>query len=320
MCVSEWLSLTSINREGCKLLAEAGSVEGELYRCLYRLPPPLPPRKGPKNDRASLRPRINNEIAAAAEFEAVGRMAAKVVGCQTRIFVALADVNRPPLAVGKKLRPAMIAVSPAIVPLRRNCRADGEARRDAHRPCQGNEVRVKIRAVAGAGVAGVDRVALTPAVAVLDVAHAVDDVVVERPGAHQVTRLALDDPLADLAEILIDRHQTLRGKVLSWVGGRRRISGLLKALHLIADLDLLAAVFGTEIEEKDFVAVLPLRQDALLPRSLDGFDLHRLERVRGRQRKPHAGGTGYLGQSGPVEKLELVPVSDDTQVPFRSFF
>jgi hypothetical protein len=52
---------------------------------------------------------------------------------------------------------------------------------------------VEIGAVAGAVVAGVDRVALTSAVAVLDAALAVDDEVVEPPGGHQVILLALDD-------------------------------------------------------------------------------------------------------------------------------
>ena len=66
--------------------------------------------------------------------------------------------------------------------------------------------------------------------------------VVERPGPHQIALLALDDLFGDPAEILIRRHQALRVEVFFLVGGSARISGLLQALHLVADLDLFAAV------------------------------------------------------------------------------
>ena len=53
-----------------------------------------------------------------------------------------------------------------------------------------------------------------------------------------------DDLLGDMPEIFINWHQTLRVKVFLLVRSRRCISGLFKAPHLIANLDLLAAVLG----------------------------------------------------------------------------
>ncbi|MHB9075155.1 MAG: hypothetical protein ACYC6G_16715 [Desulfobaccales bacterium] len=140
--------------------------------------------------------------------------------------------------------------------------------------------------------------------------------VVKRSGAHQITLLTLNDLLGDMAKILISRDQTVRVKVFSLVGYRLRIGGLLQSLNLIADLDGFAAVLRTKFEEKDFVAVFPLLQYALLPRSVYGLNLDCLKRVGGRQGKPHAGDTDYLGNCDPVEKFELVAISDNAQVAF----
>ena len=77
---------------------------------------------------------FDHEVAAAAEFDAVGRMMAKVISRQGGTLVALADVSGPPLPVGVKLHPAMISINSALVSLRRNGRSDGEARGDADGP------------------------------------------------------------------------------------------------------------------------------------------------------------------------------------------
>jgi hypothetical protein len=111
-------AIAAINEAWCRLTAPAASFEGELHRCLYRLAVNFQHGIGQEIYRAGSGCRFNHKVPAAAEFEAVGRMAAKVVGCQPRILAALADVNRPPLALGKELRPAMIAVNPTLVPRR----------------------------------------------------------------------------------------------------------------------------------------------------------------------------------------------------------
>ena len=122
--------------------------------------------------------------------------------------------------------------------------------------------------------------------------------------------------LGDVAEILIDGHQALRLQIFPLVGSLGCIRSLFQALYLIADLDGFAAVLGSKFQEQDPVAVFPLLQDAWLLRSVDGFYCHSLKGVGGGQRQPQAGGAGYFGQDGPIEKLELVLPFDDPQVGF----
>ena len=46
-------------------------------------------------------------------------MVSEEIGCQAGILVAFADVNGPPLAIGVKLCPAVIAAYATVIPLRR---------------------------------------------------------------------------------------------------------------------------------------------------------------------------------------------------------
>ena len=82
-------------------------------------------------DRSRRGARLDDEIAAAAQLDAICRVMAEVVRREARILVAFADVHRPPLAVRVELRPAVIAVDSAVVALRRDRGADRESRRDA---------------------------------------------------------------------------------------------------------------------------------------------------------------------------------------------
>ena len=80
-----------------------------------------------------------------AEFKSISRMVAKIVCREGRILVGFTDVHGPPLAIGIKLYPAMIAVYAAVVSLGGNAGSDREARGDADRPGQSDEVGMKIR-------------------------------------------------------------------------------------------------------------------------------------------------------------------------------
>ena len=90
-----------------------------------------------KIDRPRCRKRINFQVTAAAEFKSIGRMVAKIVCREGRILVGFTDVHGPPLAIGIKLYPAMIAVYAAVVSLGGNAGSDRETRGNADRPGQG---------------------------------------------------------------------------------------------------------------------------------------------------------------------------------------
>ena len=109
-------------------------VEGELDFGSCHLSLDLQHGISEEVDGSGRRARFDHKVAAAAEFKAIGRMMAEVIGRQGRTLVALADVSGPPLPVGVKLHPAMISINPALVSLRRNGRTNGKTRRDANSP------------------------------------------------------------------------------------------------------------------------------------------------------------------------------------------
>ena len=157
-------------------------------------------RVGEEVDRSGIGARFNYEIPASAELNAVCGVMAEVVCRETGAFVAFADVNRPPPAIGIEFRPAMIDVNAAFIPFGRYDRTDSETCRDSDGPAEGDEIGMEIRAIAGSYVAGVNGIAFSPARAVFHVAHAVYGVVVKGPGTAQIAIFALNDLGGDGAE------------------------------------------------------------------------------------------------------------------------
>ena len=117
-----------------EILQSAGwnPVEGELDFRPCHHPADLENWIGQEVDWSGGGTWFDHEVAAAAKFDPVCGMMAKVIGRQGGTLVALANVSGPPLPVGVKLRPAMISINSALVSLRRNGRSDGEARGDAN--------------------------------------------------------------------------------------------------------------------------------------------------------------------------------------------
>lgn len=76
-------------------------------------------------------------------------MVSKIIHTERGKLVALTDIDRPPLPIGKELCPAVVPLDAAFVPLGWDGRADGEARRDTDRARQCDEVGMEIRAVPG---------------------------------------------------------------------------------------------------------------------------------------------------------------------------
>ena len=128
----------SINKKthdcGASQSVGGNPVEGELDFGSCHLSLDLQHGISEEVDGSGRRARFDHKVAAAAEFNAIGRMMAEVIGRQGRTLVALADVSGPPLPVGVKLHPAMISINPALVSLRRNGRTNGKTRRDANCP------------------------------------------------------------------------------------------------------------------------------------------------------------------------------------------
>src|SRR5207248_9362179 len=118
-----------------------------------------------KIDRAARRLGIDHQIAAFRQLETIGRVVAEVVIGQLWIFPRFADIHRHPTSVCEKFCPAMIAVDRALVLIGWNRSANRETRWYANAARQRNEVGMKIRTVASACVAGVERVAAAPACA-----------------------------------------------------------------------------------------------------------------------------------------------------------
>ena len=56
-----------------------------------------------------------------------------------------------------------VGINAAVIALGRNGRANGKTRRDAGLPREGNEMSVEVRAVAAARIAGIYRIADSPA-------------------------------------------------------------------------------------------------------------------------------------------------------------
>jgi len=169
--------------------------------------------------RAGLRSRFDYEVASFAELEAVSGVMAEVIGGQAGILVALADVDGPPLAVGVKLGPAVVAVHTTFVSCRGNRRTDSKPRRYVDGPAKRNEVGMKIRTISRAHVTGIDGVAFAPAVSVLNIAHAVDGVIVDGPGTNEIGILARNNFFCDGSESLIVRNKPLGCEIFSGLGG-----------------------------------------------------------------------------------------------------
>ena len=99
-------------------------------------------------------------------------MMAKVVIRQFRMFVGLADIYRHPLGICVKCRPTMVTADDTRIAVGRNGKANGESGGNVDGTAKRNEVGVEIRAVAGACVSCIKRIAATPALAALIIAHA----------------------------------------------------------------------------------------------------------------------------------------------------
>src|SRR5262245_29086013 len=99
---------------------------------------------------------------------------------QLRVLPRFTDVYRHPLTVCEKLGPAMVALDLAFILVGWNRRTDGETGRYFDASRQSDEIRMKIRAVSGASIASIDSVAPAPASTRFIVAHAADDMIVQR--------------------------------------------------------------------------------------------------------------------------------------------
>ncbi len=104
-------------------------------------------------DRAECGGGVNYQVATAGELETVGRVVTEKIHTQRAEFVGLAYVDRPPLAIGKELCPAVVPVCPAIITLGRNRCTYGKAGRNPYGTRQTDKICVIIRAVAIKGVA-----------------------------------------------------------------------------------------------------------------------------------------------------------------------
>src|SRR5947207_8353084 len=104
----------------------------------------------------------------------------KVVISQLWIFPSFANINRYPLTIREKIGPAMIALDLTLILVGWNGRADGETRGNVDDSRQGDEIRVEITAIAGAGIARIDGVSAAPPIPSFVIPHAADDVIVQR--------------------------------------------------------------------------------------------------------------------------------------------
>src|ERR1041385_4676297 len=120
-------------------------------------------------------------------------MMAEIIIGQARILVGFADIDRDPFAVCEKLGPAMVPINSPVISLGGDACTDGEPGRDAHLPCQGDEIRMKIGTIAGAGITGVNSVADAPAGAIFGIAQFLDYVIVKRAGTGHVGRFSTCD-------------------------------------------------------------------------------------------------------------------------------
>ena len=86
----------------------------------------------------------------------------KIIIRQLRVLPSFADIHRHPLTVREKFGPAMVAFDLAFPLVGWNGRAYGETRGYVDASRQSDEVRVEITTIAGASIAGVDRVSTAP--------------------------------------------------------------------------------------------------------------------------------------------------------------
>src|SRR5207244_13522378 len=133
-----------------------------------------------KIDRAARRLRVNYQITAFRKFEPVGRIVPEVVISQLRILPSFADIHRNPATICQEFSPAMVAVDRALVLVGWNGCANREPSGYADAARESNEVGVKIGAIAGARVAGVQGIATAPASSRFVVAHPADHVAIDR--------------------------------------------------------------------------------------------------------------------------------------------
>src|ERR1700719_2152240 len=112
-------------------------------------------------------------------------MAEVVIG-QRGILPCFTDIHRHPPAVGKKFRPAMIALNCAFLFIGRNCRTDGKARWYPATACQCDEISVKITAITCPSVTCVDSVSPAPPGARFIVSHPAEHVLIKRFGPFEI--------------------------------------------------------------------------------------------------------------------------------------
>src|SRR5438034_134703 len=133
------------------LRADAPEYESGLG--LYDLPVHLEQGVGEKIDRAAGRLGIDHQIPAFCQLEAIGRIMTEVVIGQLWIFPSFADVHWHPASIGKKFRPAMVAVDRSLIFIGRNRSAYGKTSGYADAARQSDEIGMEITAVPGPGVA-----------------------------------------------------------------------------------------------------------------------------------------------------------------------
>src|SRR5437763_14170010 len=143
----------------------ADSTKHERRLGFYHFAVHLKQRVYEKIDRAARRLGIDHQIAAFRQLETICRIMSEVIIRKLGFFPRFADIHRHPASVCEKFGPAMIAVDRALVLIGWNRSANRETRWYANAARQRNEVGMKIRTVASACVAGVERVAAAPACA-----------------------------------------------------------------------------------------------------------------------------------------------------------
>ena len=205
----------------------------------------------------------HGDVAAAAQFEAVSGVMTEIVAGEFGMLVGLADVHRHPFAIGEKFRPAMVAGNCARIAVGRNGEANGKSRGNFHRAAQCNKISVEIGAVSRVRVAGVQRIAASPALTGFIVTHVREHVFVERLAACKVVERAVRDFLCDGVKAEIQGHQSLGLQVLLRVADFR-VRLLFFARDLVSNGNALAAVGRGGLEHEDFILVRRIAR--LMPR------------------------------------------------------
>src|SRR5882724_1364183 len=142
----------------------ANAPEFESGLGFYDLAVHLEERINEEINRSTLRFRIDHKIAALGQFEPISRIMTKIIISQLWVLPRFADVYRHPLTVCEKFGPAMVALDLALILVDWNGGADGETCGYVDASRQSNEIRMKIRAVSGAGIARIDGVSSAPTI------------------------------------------------------------------------------------------------------------------------------------------------------------